>query len=474
MLFSGTVFLFVFLPAALFCYYVPLKKSRTGRNILLTALSLLFYAWGEPLFAALMLLSILINWLLVLAIEKHRQAPGRARLFLVVSIVCNLAPLFVFKYLAFVIENLQRVIHTGWLSRISPEIALPLGISFFTFKAMSYVFDVHKGLAPAAKNPLDTALYISFFPQLMAGPITRWGTFAGQLRERKTSFEGFAAGTQRFMLGICKKMLLANHLSPVADAAFAARSPSVALAWAGALAYTLQIFFDFSSYSDMAIGLGRMFGFDTPENFDYPYISKSVSEFWRRWHISLGAWFRDYLYFPLGGSRVKSKARLVFNLFMVWFLTGAWHGASWTFIAWGLMYFALIALEKLTGFEKKLGPFGRVYTLLSTVIGWVLFRAESLPAAVHYLGHMAGIGAGGLWDALAAFHLRENALFFALGLLFSLPAAPWLSKKLRASDNKPLRTACDIAYALALAALFVVSLTYIVKGAYNPFIYFNF
>lgn len=452
MLFSGTVFLFVFLPTALFFYYVPLGKSLTGRNILLTILSLFFYAWGEPLFVALMLLSILLNWLLALAVEKRRQAPGRARLFLVISIVCNLAPLVVFKTLD----------------------TLPLGISFFTFKAMSYVFDVHRGLAPAAKNPLDTALYISFFPQLMAGPIARWEAFAGQLRERKVSFVDFAAGTQRFMLGVCKKMLLANHLAPVADAAFAAQGPSVAFAWAGALAYTLQIFFDFSSYSDMAIGLGRMFGFNTPENFDYPYISKSVSEFWRRWHISLGAWFRDYLYFPLGGSRVKSKARLVFNLFVVWLLTGAWHGASWTFIAWGLMYFALIALEKLTGFEKKLGPFARVYTLFFTVVGWVLFRAESLPAAARYLGHMAGVGSGGLWDASAAFHLRENALFFALGLLFSLPAAPWLSKRLRASDSKFLRTICDIAYALALAALFAVSLTYIVKGAYNPFIYFNF
>ena len=322
------------------------------------------------------------------------------------------------------------------------------------------------------KNPLYVGLYISFFPQLIAGPIVRYETIAEEIKNRRETADDFATGITRFITGFLKKVLLANTMAVVADKAFDSPTLSVAFAWLGVFAYAFQIYFDFSGYSDMAIGLGRMFGFHYLENFNYPYISKSISEFWRRWHISLGTWFRDYVYFPLGGSRVKSKARLTFNLFVVWFLTGMWHGANWTFILWGLMYFVLITVEKLTDFEnkfKKIPWLKYIYTMAFVLFGWVIFRSQNLAAAGDYFKAMFGLAGNPLMDGAFQLYFTQHLLFFVLCAVFSTPAAVLIGKKI---GNKSFVT--DLIYVFAIMVLLVVAVSYLVKGSYNPFIYFNF
>lgn len=464
MLFSSIIFIFAFLPVVLFLYYGICKKSRTAQNVVLTVASLFFYAWGVPKYVFIMIASIIINWLFALCVDKYRENKRIAKTALALSVAANLGILFVFKYLNFTLTNFNKL----GLSVPITNIALPIGISFFTFQAMSYVIDVYRKKGDVQKNPMNIALYISFFPQLIAGPIVRYQTVADQIRNRVETFEDFSKGTCRFIIGFCKKVLLSNTMVLIADAAFDASERSVALAWAGAVAYTFQIFYDFSGYSDMAIGLGRMFGFHFLENFDYPYMSRSISEFWRRWHMSLGSWFRDYVYFPLGGSRVKTRSRLVFNLFVVWFLTGVWHGANWTFLLWGLMYFVLIATEKLTGFAEKLKGFGNIYTLFFVVMGWVLFRSESISSAVTYMKNMFGIGTDSLLCDKFVFYLSENKVEFLFALLFCVPVFKYLPKKIK--DGK-IATAV---YPIVLMITFIVAISCIVKGAYNPFIYFNF
>ena len=331
MVFSSTVFLFLFLPVTVLVYYNPFCTGRRFRNLFLLLASLAFYAWGEPLFVFLMILSIVVGWLIGLKISV--SAGQRRKTFLTIGVVFHLALLFVFKYLTFVAGEL------GWLLAQDfsfINITLPIGISFFTFQLLSYLFDVYYGKAAAQKNVLNLGLYISLFPQLIAGPIVRYDTIAAQIEGRRETLGGFADGMMNFIYGLAKKILIANYMAQVADNIFdTEQSLSVLTAWLGGVAYTLQIYFDFSGYSDMAIGLGKMFGFTFPENFRYPYIAKSCTEFWRRWHISLGSWFRDYVYIPLGGNRV-GKARWVINLLAVWSLTGLWHGANWTFLVWGL------------------------------------------------------------------------------------------------------------------------------------------
>ncbi|MDD3926872.1 MAG: MBOAT family protein, partial [bacterium] len=352
MLFSSSVFIFLFLPVTILVYYA-LIKNRPLQNILLLIVSLLFYAWGEPWFVFVMIGSIISNWFFGLLIDKHRDSPAKVKFLLVAMLAFNLSVMFIFKYLVFALVNINGLLKTHITV---PDITLPIGISFFTFQAMSYVLDVYRKKGDVQINPLNVGLYISFFPQLIAGPIVRYQTIAEMINGRKENFDDFSQGVCRFIVGLAKKILLANTLALVADKAFSlpAGELSVTFAWLGAIAYAFQIFFDFSGYSDMAIGLGKMFGFHFDENFNYPYISKSVSEFWRRWHISLGTWFRDYVYFPLGGSRVTSRGRLVLNLFIVWLLTGIWHGANWTLIIWGLYYFVFITTEKLTGLDSLL------------------------------------------------------------------------------------------------------------------------
>ena len=461
MVFSSTVFLFLFLPLLLILYYLPFVKTRAWRNAILLLFSVGFYAWGEPVFVFLMLFSVLVNWWIGLCIGKSGR---RKKAWLVGAITFDVLLIGVFKYVSFLSRNLAAL--TG-NDKLIVEIALPIGISFFTFQLMSYVFDVYYGSSKAQKNPLYVALYISLFPQLIAGPIVRYQQIEDEITNRKETFAEVAAGMRRFIYGLGKKVLFANFLAQIADNVFDYLSaPSVLLAWLGAIAYTLQIYFDFSGYSDMAIGLGRMFGFHFLENFDYPYIANSVTDFWRRWHISLSTWFRDYVYIPLGGNRVK-KSRWIFNLLVVWLLTGIWHGANWTFILWGLLYFAVLLFEKQTGFAKKIGGFSHVYTLAVVMIAWVFFRSADIASGCRYIGRMFGVGAGGFWDS--GFKTTVQSCYIVL--LLSIVGATPLFKK---TVDKLREHGLAWIESIWLILVFALSIVELVSSSYNPFIYFNF
>lgn len=471
MVFSSASFIYFFLPAVLLGYYVFFRWSRPMQNVFLLAASLFFYAWGEPKFVLVMMASIAINWALGLAVHKLKDKPKAAKVMIAVDVLLNLGLLFVFKYLNF------TAFIVGSILKFDPgigRIALPIGISFFTFQAMSYVVDVYRGKGEVQKNILYVGLYISFFPQLIAGPIVRYETVAHEIKHRKETLDDFFDGFARFVVGLSKKILISNSLAFVADQAFdligKGGTLSVAFSWLGALAYTMQIFFDFSGYSDMAIGLGRMFGFHFLENFNYPYIATSIADFWRRWHMSLGSWFRDYVYIPLGGSRVK-KGRMIFNLFAVWFLTGLWHGANFTFIAWGLLYFVLLTVEKLTGFHVKQGKHWAIvkwlYTIVFVMLGWVLFRANTIPNAVRYMGCMFGFG-GPLVDGKFTGFLAQYGLLMVLGAFFCTPVMRRLNEKLQ--KHLPWR----IIGAVVLVMLFILCMASLTWDGNNPFIYFNF
>ena len=472
MLFSSTTFLYLFLPIVLFFNFIVFKKSRLLQNIFLLFASLFFYAWGEPKFVLVMIASIVVNWFFGLIISKKRDNKIISKLIIALDVAFNLSLLFVFKYLTFAGNVFNDI--TG-MNLTIPSIALPIGISFFTFQAMSYVIDVYRQKGEVQTNILYVGLYISFFPQLIAGPIVRYETIADEIKNRKETVDDFFNGFARFVVGLSKKVLLANSFAILADQTFDSAkngdSISVMFSWLGAIAYTLQIFFDFSGYSDMAIGLGRMFGFHFLENFDYPYISTSITEFWRRWHISLGTWFRDYLYIPLGGSRC-GKARNIFNLFVVWFLTGLWHGANFTFIAWGLMYFVLLVIEKLTGIHKKNGKvinvFKWIYTILFVVLGWVLFRANSISDAIVYLKSMFGLNGNVFSDGMFIGWFTQNLILLVIGIVLCTPIFKVLSEKTKNSN------VVGFVKTGALIGLFVLSVASLVSSSYNPFIYFNF
>lgn len=475
MLFSSLEFLFAFLPIVLIVYYGPLRSSRRGQNLFLLLASLFFYRWGEPAFVRVMLGSILLNYLLGLWAGWCRERGKRTAPPVAVAVAANLSLLFTYKYLTFTLANLRA------LGADLPlyNIALPIGISFFTFQALSYVLDVARGDAQAQKNPLNVGLYIAFFPQLIAGPIVKYRTVAHQIEHRRESWQAFSQGCCRFLVGLGKKVFLSNQLAVIADAAFASGGPgSVSMAWLGSVCYTLQIYFDFGGYSDMAIGLGKMFGFQFLENFRYPYLASSCRDFWKRWHISLTTWFRDYLYIPLGGSR-GGRWRTLRNTFLVWLFTGVWHGANWTFLAWGLTWFCLLTLERrfapLDAFPLWLR---RACTFLVVNFTWVLFRADSLPQALSFLGTMLKLNTPELWSVETGYYLTQNAFVLLLALLACGPTATWLRGRLaRLSEDRSLpylmpvwNTLC----ALSTAALLLVSASYLVKGSYNPFIYFNF
>ena len=472
MLFSSSVFLFLFLPVVLLVYYLPLRKWRQGQNIFLTLASLFFYAWGEPWFVLVMMGSIVANYLFGLWVAAWKNHGRSLRLPVTMAVICNLSILFIFKYLTFVLTNLNLL---GFQLTV-PIINLPIGISFFTFQAMSYVLDVARGRGEAQKSLLNVGLYVSFFPQLIAGPIVKYETVAEEILHRRENWDDFTSGVQRFLMGLGKKVILSNQLAVVADAAFNHGQPqSVAFAWIGAVCYILQLYYDFGGYSDMAIGLGRMFGFHFLENFDYPYISTSVTEFWRRWHISLTSWFRDYVYFPLGGSRVDKKRKVVRNIFVVWLLTGIWHGANWTYVVWGLLNYALLMLEKYgglgRGWPKALGWF---YTQAAFVLTCVVFRSDSLSAAGSYFLSLFHIGSMPLWSSQAALYLREYWIILLAAALCAAPTATWLRKKLAVTAGGRLLPVWDCVSTLALLAVFVVAVCFTIKGTYNPFIYFNF
>lgn len=466
MLFTSIVFVFFFLPLVLLTYYST--KNNVLRNTILTVFSLFFYAWGEPINVILMLVSITMNWIFALLVtNKNRKS---AKIFLVFSIIANMSLLFYFKYANFTLTAFQSVL--GFENSYS-KIVLPIGISFFTFQAMSYVIDVYNEKGCVQKNIMNVALYISFFPQLIAGPIVKYSTIASQINSRKINCDMFYEGILRFLEGFNKKVLLSNVFAIIADKAFnyPLDNLSMPFAWLGAISYTLQIFYDFSGYSDMAIGLGKMFGFTFLENFNYPYISATITEFWNRWHISLGSWFKEYIYFPLGGSRVKKKSRLIFNLFVVWLFTGIWHGANFTFIVWGLFYFILITLEKLLGFGNKKTKIGIIYTLVMVIIGWVIFRSTTLSDAFEYLAIMFNINKSNIMTTNVSWYIliKENLIFYIIGIVLAMPNLSLLVTKIREKNS-----IYDILYSLFILFLFGISIVFLINGTYNPFIYFNF
>ena len=468
MVFSSIEFLFFFLPVVLVGYYL-LKRWRKAANVFLSAMSLGFYAFGAPKFFPIMMASIVMNWLFGLWVDRVKGDRKRAKLALTLMVIFNLGLLGVFKYLMFLMNSLNL-----WFSlRLPvPQITLPIGISFFTFQAMSYVIDVYRGKGKVQKNLMNVCLYISFFPQLIAGPIVRYQTVAEEIEHRRENLDDFIEGTQRFMKGLCKKMLLANNLGLLVDTAFKLETSqlSVVSAWLAACAYLMQVYYDFSGYSDMAIGLGRMFGFHFLENFTYPFICKTVAEFWSRWHISLGSWFRDYLYIPLGGSRV-SKPRLVFNMMVVWTLTGLWHGAAWTYFLWGAGFGVFLVLERMTGMGKWMSNhrIGHFYAMFVVVTITVMIRSDNLHVARIFYGSMFGLGGAPVWNGLTNAFLREYGPFLLAGVLFSLPIPELLRDRLRVPAD-----AMKIAGGVALLCLTFISVTYVAVGSYNPFIYFNF
>ena len=454
MIFSSIPFLYYFLPLALLlCYLVP---SR-ARNAFLLLASLVFYAWGEPKYLPVMAAATALGYGFGLATQRFRRF---RKPLLVLSIASSLGFLLYFKYADFFLENLNGLGGKVPLLRL----ALPVGISFYTFQILSYTVDVYRGEVRAQRNPIDLACYVTFFPQLIAGPIVRYKDIAAQLRDRPQNLDNLRLGTGRFLVGLGKKVLLANLLGEVCAAWRVTADPSVLFSWLYALSYTLHIYFDFSGYSDMAVGLGKLFGFSFPENFNYPYISRSVTEFWRRWHMSLGTWFRDYVYIPLGGNR-KGKGRQFLNILIVWMLTGFWHGAAWNFLLWGL-YFALLLMAEKAGLPVR----GRVYTLAAVVLGFVLFDASSLSSALACVKGLFGFGGLPPVSAQGLYLLKSNLLLLAVAILGATPAPKRLWEQLEA---KAPRLSAGLA-PIGMAALLLVSTACLVDGSYNPFLYFRF
>ena len=471
MTFSSLLFLFSFLPTVLILYYILKDKFK---NYILLLASLFFYAWGEPVYIYLMILSILINY--VFGIKVSSEDRNKKRFWFVLSVVTNIGILIIFKYTNFFVDSMNLLIGTNIYI---PKIALPLGISFFTFQTMSYVIDVYKNEGKVQKNILNLALYISLFPQLVAGPIVRYQTVDNQISKRNHSIEKFAEGVNRFVIGLGKKVIFSNQLGIVADGIFSTQIAGISVleGWLGIICYTLQIYFDFSGYSDMAIGLGKMFGFDFLENFNYPYVSQSVSEFWRRWHISLGSWFRDYVYIPLGGNRVNILKQYR-NLFVVWFLTGIWHGANLTFIVWGLYFGAFIALEKalLQRLLNRVPRFFRhVYLILIVIIGWIFFRSENLNQAIDFIKVLFGIGSNEIINSAFLIYINDSWLIIVLGILLSTTALKKILGFIKSNGDRLLEN--SIVYLLhgtSLTVLMFIIVLFLVNSTYNPFLYFRF
>ena len=467
MVFSTPFFLFFYLPIVLAAYYLtPLRL----RNAVLLLVNLVFYGWGEPVYILIMFASIAIDYThgMLVARAKARGNDAAARAAVASSVIFNLALLFFFKYWDFIAGSLAAV---GLTFMPKLGLQLPIGISFYTFQTMSYTIDVYRGDARCQKNIVTFGTFVTLFPQLIAGPIIKYKDLDDQLTHRTHSPQQFAAGVQSFVVGLAKKVLIANNLGQLWDAYLATPQASLSTlgAWLGILAFSFQLYFDFSGYSDMAVGLGRMLGFEFLPNFNYPYISKSVTEFWRRWHISLSSWFREYVYFPLGGSRV-GKPRLVFNLLVVWCLTGIWHGANWNFLLWGLYYFVFLVGEKLLwgkALEKLPGPARHIYALLVAVVGWCLFAIEDMSLLPGYLGAMFGFAKGGLVSPDALYYLRTYFPVLLLAGVASTPLGKGLWHKLGQRTWRVALPAC-------LLAGLILCTAYLVDATYNPFLYFRF
>lgn len=469
MVFSSLTFMFVFLPIVLLLYYVVPKKLK---NLFILISGLIFYAWGEPIYVLIMIASTMIDYTAGLLIDKFNSKTAVRRICLIVSLVMNIGLLGVFKYSGFIMQNIDAIFGTA-LYDPDHALPLPIGISFFTFQSMSYTIDMYLGKIKVQKNPITFAAFVTLFPQIVAGPIVRYDDIAAELDDRKVNIDCIYEGIVKFITGVGKKVLIANNIGMLWTTVKGSETGdlSVLTAWLGIIAFTLQIYFDFSGYSDMAIGLGKMMGFNFPKNFDYPYQSKSISEFWRRWHITLGAWFKSYVYFPLGGSR-KGMKRTVFNLAVVWLLTGIWHGASWNFILWGVLYGVLIIMEKLflgKVLEKIPTFFSWLYTILLVILGWVLFDTADIPTAFAYMGAMFGAN-GVLWDSQSMYYLINYGII----LVFGIFACTDLSKKLFDKLGQKLPTVMNYATPVAKLAVLVLSTAYLANATYNPFLYFNF
>lgn len=465
MVFSSAVFLFAFLPVVFILHTVI--RNTTARNVLLIVASLIFYAWGEPVYVVLLLASILINYLL------GRFVWGRKPV-LVAAVIVNLAFLIVFKYAGFIVQSINVL---PFISLKEPKISMPIGISFYTFQAMSYVIDTYRDERKRPGSFLDVMLYVCLFPQLVAGPIVKYNSVREQLQDRQVSAQGTASGIQRFIVGLSKKMLIANVMAVAADRMFALdiAQLDMASAWVGAVCYMLQIYFDFSGYSDMAVGMGKMFGFSFPENFDYPYTACSIRQFWKKWHISLTSWFREYLYFPLGGNR-KGRARTLFNRFFVFLCTGIWHGADWTFVVWGIYHGVLTMLETVLVKDKNAGKaadsakpvirvLGHIYTLLAVMIGFVIFRADSMSQAVHFIVSMFSFGATAVGTMTAVSVM--SPLFIITLIIAAVACTPVLRMLPKNAVTRLLGMVLTI-------ILYMLCIMEIAAGSYNPFIYFRF
>ena len=469
MAFNDISFLFIFFPAALLLHAV---MPMVGKNILLLILSLIFFAWGSPEYVLLLILSIVFNYFTGLQMGKQKEEKDEKGLQFTLwsAVIVNLLLLGFFKYWGFVLSNVNALLGTSIPVR---QLSMPLGISFFTFSILSYLFDVYRDKAPAAKNILDFSLFVAFFPKLVSGPIVQYADFAAQIHDRKLTQAKFGAGCRLFLIGLAKKVLLSNTIGTTfyAVTALAPDAISVVTAWLGAISYSLMLYFDFSGYSDMAIGIAQMFGFNFNKNFDYPYLFASVSEFWRRWHISLGAWFRDYVYIPLGGSRVEQK-KIIRNLLIVWGLTGIWHGANWNFIFWGLFHGGILLLEKfvLKSFLEKVPKFLKIpATVILVIIGWVFFFSPDLGSAFLWLGRMFGIGAHGFLDPTAVYYFSASSTILAIGAIAAYP----IGAKLGNNVYHWGKTAVALSV-LWFGLLLILCIAGMMSSTYSSFLYFQF
>ena len=465
MVFSSLTFLFLFLP---FVFLVYFSAPRKWKNALLFILSLLFYAWGEPIYILLLIFSTIVDFFLGLYIDKHRST-YKAKIGLITSLVINILVLSVFKYSSFIVQNINDIFGTTF---IDPDLPLPIGISFYTFQTMSYIIDVYRGNVNVQRNIINFGAFVSMFPQLVAGPIVRYATIEKQLRERVHSVDLFAEGVQRFTIGLAKKVLIANNIGYIwaEIEATSGNEMSVALAWLGIIAFAFQIYFDFSGYSDMAIGLGLMLGFRFLENFNYPYISRSITEFWRRWHISLGSWFREYVYIPLGGNK-KGLPRQLINLLIVWSLTGIWHGASWNFLLWGLYFGALLTVEKLFLLKwlERSRLLSHCYVIFAVLIGWVLFAFDNLHEGLAYMGYLFGFADIPFINTAFMYFISTNWLLLIIVVIASTPVVPYVKEKWQSHEK--LKQGLTL---VVIFALFIGAVAYLVDSAYNPFLYFRF
>ena len=468
MVFSSIIFMFTFLPLSLLLYYIMPRKFK---NLILLMISLVFYAWGEPVYVLLMIFTIIFDYIMALIIDRNRDDKVKSKVIFIGTIGVNLLILGFFKYYGFLIDNINLLFN---LNLQYTNLALPIGISFYTFQTLSYVVDVYLDKVKVQKSLISFALYVTMFPQLVAGPIVKYSDIDYQLTNRKESINKFGQGVDRFIIGLGKKVLLANNIGIIWTTIQGMNidSISVLTSWIGIIAYTFQIYFDFSGYSDMAIGLGKMFGFEFIENFNYPYISTSISEFWRRWHISLGTWFREYVYIPLGGNRV-STLKHIRNLFVVWLLTGLWHGASWNFVVWGLYYGFILFMEKII-LHKILSKTPKIikhiYTMLLVMIGWVLFGSMNLTSALEYLKVMFGLSGNALVDNSAIYYLYTN---IKLLIILTLCSTPIISIIFRQIIKKG--KSVGILFAVSINIIIIlISIAYLVNETYNPFLYFRF